>query len=126
MKVWVKSGKNEPFYEGMVKARFFKKSQKNVKKSVKNRGQPCRRLASKKWSKRTFFFGFFRNLEITTKNNPKGTSNCFPYDYQPYNFRKSREGGGEEHQKETAPVNVNSAARNNYKAYRSLSGLLQR
>ena len=85
-----KSDKNEPFCEGMVKALFFKKSQKSVQKSAQNRGQPCRRLASQKWTKRTFFFGFFRNLEITTKNNPKGTSNCFPYDYQPHNFRKSR------------------------------------
>ena len=88
----VKSGKNGPFCEGMVKALFFKKSQKSVQKSAQNRGQPCRRLASQKWTKRTFF-NFF-NLEITTKNNPKGTSNCFPYDYQPYNFGKSVGGGG--------------------------------
>ena len=89
-----KSGKNEPFCEGMVKALFFKKSQKSVQKSAQNRGQPCRRLASQKWTKRTFFFGFFRKLEITTKNNPKGTSNCLPYDYQPYNFGKSVVVGG--------------------------------
>ena len=55
----IKSGKNGPFCEGMVKALFFKKSQKSVQKSAQNRGQPCRRLASQKWTKRTFFFQVF-------------------------------------------------------------------
>ena len=62
-----KSDKNGPFCEGMVKALFFKKSQKSVQKSAQNRGQPCRRLASQKWTKRTFFSGFFGTLKSPQK-----------------------------------------------------------
>ena len=94
----VKSGKNGSFCEGMVKALFFKKTQKRVKKMSKT-GVNSAVAWLPKSGLNAFFSGFFRNLEFARKNNPKGTSNCFPYDYQPHNFGNSegaerRSGGG--------------------------------
>ena len=110
-----KSGKNGPFCEGMVKALFSTKKLKKCQKKCQKPGSTLPSPGFLKVNLTHFFSGFFRNLEITRKNNPKGTSNCFPYDYQPYNFRKSREGeGGGGHLNQPAPVNVNSAARNNF------------